>query len=383
MKKVTIVEAIQQVMRLDGKPMTVPEVYDAITRLDLYDFKAKDPIHIVGTQIRRHLVGKTANSYSRRKIFEARENHRFHLAASPLRETELPKVDDSRPVSVSRREEPSLKRENNKDHPDGAGAAKRTIILAIKDVMERQGKPMTVQQVYEAIVDRNLYDFKANQPAHVVRSQIRRHCLGLDFPTASDLKHFGIQGKSKYYALPYPIREKSSLSQIGALDTGPLVRKPSRYRSRPIRRDQVFISYSHKDSKWLQRLQVHLRPLERAGTINRWDDTRIQPGSKWRNEIEKAIKRARVAVLLISADFLASEFVINNEVPPLLQAAAVEGAMILPVIVSPCRFEKTEGLRQFQAVNGPSRPLSALDKTKREEIFVKVADAVEAALYPL
>jgi hypothetical protein len=87
--------------------------------------------------------------------------------------------------------------------------------------------------------------------------------------------------------------------------------------------------------------------------------------------------------MLISADFLASEFIIDNELPPLLQAAASEGVMILPVIISPCRFEKTEGIHQFQAVNTPSKPLTALDKTKREEIFVKVADAVEAALYTL
>lgn len=382
MKKKTIVEAIQQVMKAEGKPMTVREIYNQTIQQGLYDFKAKDPVHVVGSQIRRHLVGKDADSYSRCKLFEAVGKNQYQLFSSLIDERRPIQVEA--PAAVKRSgETQSPDRGNHSEETDGIGSAKRTIILAIKEVMESNGKPMTIQQVYDAIVSRNLYIFKAREPSHVVRSQIRRHCLRLDFPTASDLKHFEIRGKNKYYILPTPIRQKSKLSHVGTADIETIIENQSQSKSNQRQRDQVFISYSHKDSKWLQRLQVHLRPLERVGTIDRWDDTRIHPGTKWRYEIEKAIKRARVAVLLISADFLASEFVMNNELPPLLQAAASEGAIILPVIVSPCRFEKTEGIRQFQSVNQPSRPLSALDKTRREEIFVQVADAVEAMLYPL
>ena len=70
----------------------------------------------------------------------------------------------------------------------------------------------------------------------------------------------------------------------------------------------VFISYSHADRKWLERLQVHLRPLIRDSIADIWDDTRIKPGDSWQLEIRKALESASVAVLLISADFLASEF---------------------------------------------------------------------------
>lgn len=56
-------------------------------------------------------------------------------------------------------------------------------------------------------------------------------------------------------------------------------------------RDQVFISYSHRDGRWLERLQIYLAPLERRGRIRRWDDTFITPGQQWEREIGAALER--------------------------------------------------------------------------------------------
>ena len=126
-------------------------------------------------------------------------------------------------------------------------------------------------------------------------------------------------------------------------------------------RDKVFVSYSHQDAGWLLRLRVHLRPLEREHAIELWDDTRIKPGSRWKLEIERGLASAQVAILLISADFLASDLIVDNELPPLLTAAENEGTTILPVIVSPSRFLRSS-LAQFQAVNDPGRPLIKLSK---------------------
>lgn len=144
--------------------------------------------------------------------------------------------------------------------------------------------------------------------------------------------------------------------------------------------NQIFISYSHKDLKWLQRLQVHVKPLEQLGTMVRWDDTMIVPGTKWKEEIYKALESAKVAVLLISADFLASDFITTNELPAILTAAKVKGTIILPVIISPCRYQQTESISQFQSVNSPSQPLTTLPKSRQEAILVKVSEAVEKAL---
>ena len=147
-------------------------------------------------------------------------------------------------------------------------------------------------------------------------------------------------------------------------------------------RTKVFISYSHEDIEWLKRLQTFLKPLEREGLFERWDDTRIKPGAKWREEIENALASAKVAVLLVSADFLASDFIVEAELPSLLVAAEAEGAVILPVIVRPCRFAKTLDLAQYQSVNPPDKPLSTLGEAEQEEYLFKVAEAIEEAVSP-
>jgi len=81
---------------------------------------------------------------------------------------------------------------------------KKTIIEAIKVVMSGRGCPLTVAEVYDAIIAERLYSFKSDQPLHVVRSQIRRHCKGVDIPSASNIKHFELLSNGKYYLLDVP-----------------------------------------------------------------------------------------------------------------------------------------------------------------------------------
>ena len=143
---------------------------------------------------------------------------------------------------------------------------------------------------------------------------------------------------------------------------------------------QVFISYCHTDSKWEERLEVFLKPLERAGVVEPWVDTRIQTGERWHDEIKQALASAQVAVLLVSADFLASDFIENEELPPLLAAEQARGLVVMPVIVSPCPFAKTPSLAQFQAVNPKLKPLLQMTKVEREELWMRLTDAIEEAL---
>src|ERR1700755_2013261 len=77
-----------------------------------------------------------------------------------------------------------------------------TIVEAIKTVMRRAGRPLGSREIYEAIIEEGLYIFLAKNPQHVVLSQIRRHCVGIDFPTASPAKHFTLHENKAYFLLP-------------------------------------------------------------------------------------------------------------------------------------------------------------------------------------
>ena len=143
------------------------------------------------------------------------------------------------------------------------------------------------------------------------------------------------------------------------------------------KKGMVFISYSHVDFEYLERLKIHLKPFEKKGIIDIWSDTKIKAGEKWKEQIERALEKSVAAILLISADFLASDFIVDNELPPLLKSAEEKGKLILPVILKPCRFTKDGNLSKFQAVNNPIVPLSKMDENGREETYVKVADYID------
>ena len=84
-----------------------------------------------------------------------------------------------------------------------------TIIQAIIKVMREAGCPLTPGEAYERIVERGLYEFRAQNPKGVVAAQIRRHCKGLEFPTAETKKYFELQPDGKFAALSKPLRTGS------------------------------------------------------------------------------------------------------------------------------------------------------------------------------
>jgi internalin A len=147
--------------------------------------------------------------------------------------------------------------------------------------------------------------------------------------------------------------------------------------SRTVERSKVFISYSHKDKEWLMKVQTHLKVLENIGIdINIWDDSQIKPGMRWREEIENALSSAKVAILLVSTDFLASDFISKNELPPLLKAAEKDGATILPLLLRPSLFIQHPQLKEFQSVNSPLKPLSTLSEGEQDAILVSLMQRV-------
>ncbi|MGH3804622.1 MAG: toll/interleukin-1 receptor domain-containing protein, partial [Pseudonocardiaceae bacterium] len=116
-------------------------------------------------------------------------------------------------------------------------------------------------------------------------------------------------------------------------------------------RDLVFVSYSHHDAEWALRLRVLLKPLVRSKQLRLWIDTDIRVGDEWHPDIIRAIEQSNVALLLVSADYLDSDFIMEHEVPTLIE----QGVRLAPVLVGECLWKRVPELDQVQWLHDPGR----------------------------
>jgi internalin A len=148
----------------------------------------------------------------------------------------------------------------------------------------------------------------------------------------------------------------------------------------PILRNQAFISYSHEDKQWLAEFETHLRPFVRNESITTWSDQQIKPGSMWFDEIKAAVDRARVAVMLVTPHFVASEFIQKHELGAFLKLAQSDEVKILWIPVRASAYDETQ-LKNYQSlIIPPNRPLALLPKAKRDGEWIKVCKVIKAAL---
>ncbi len=109
----------------------------------------------------------------------------------------------------------------------------------------------------------------------------------------------------------------------------------------------IFLSYSHKDETEKEELLTHLRVLESEGQIDLWVDDQIPGGGDWQNEIKQAINKAQIGILLVTANFLSSKFILNQEIPRLLELCKQKGLVVFPIIAKPCAWRKIEWLTRM------------------------------------
>jgi hypothetical protein len=147
--------------------------------------------------------------------------------------------------------------------------------------------------------------------------------------------------------------------------------------SRPL----IFISYSHKDEAWKDRLVIHLNVLQYHDSLEIWDDRRIGAGEDWFHEIEAALNTSTIALLLISANFLTSKFITEEEVPRLLQRRAQEGLRLIPVILEPCAWQKVPWLARIQARPKDGRPLSGGTDHQINTDFTAITLEIDSILH--
>ncbi|MCP5051745.1 MAG: toll/interleukin-1 receptor domain-containing protein, partial [bacterium] len=138
----------------------------------------------------------------------------------------------------------------------------------------------------------------------------------------------------------------------------------------------IFISYSHKDETWKDRLVTQLKVLEMEDYFVVWDDRKIKTGDDWLPEIEKALDEADIAVLMVTADFLTSKFIKEKEIPTLLERREKEGLRVIPVIVKPCPWNAVEWLSKIQATPKDGHPLMGFDEFGIEKELAALAEKI-------
>jgi tetratricopeptide (TPR) repeat protein len=138
----------------------------------------------------------------------------------------------------------------------------------------------------------------------------------------------------------------------------------------------VFISYSHKDEEWKDRLVTHLGSLHYEGLLNTWDDRSFGVGEDWYEHIQAAMNAANVAILLISANFLTSEFMLHKEVPSLLQHRDKQGMTIFPIIVKSCPWKAVNWISNMQVRPKDGKPLTSYSGNQIDEVLSNIATEV-------
>jgi class 3 adenylate cyclase len=137
----------------------------------------------------------------------------------------------------------------------------------------------------------------------------------------------------------------------------------------------IFVSYSHKDATYLELFRRHMKPYLEASRLVLWDDASIRPGDRWQDSIDRALGEARAAVLLVSPDFLFSDFITSHELPRLLDAAAQRGLRIFWIPISASAYEVTE-IRAYQALHDPGRPIDGLEPAEQNSALVRICRSI-------
>lgn len=120
----------------------------------------------------------------------------------------------------------------------------------------------------------------------------------------------------------------------------------------------IFLSYSHEDSDWKNKLRKQLSILERKGILQVWEDTHLLPGQEWNKEIEKQLDLADIFLFLVSADLLASKFVMDIELPTALDRFQKGEAKVIPIIMRSCLWKESD-FSKFQALPKDGKPVKS------------------------
>lgn len=135
----------------------------------------------------------------------------------------------------------------------------------------------------------------------------------------------------------------------------------------------VFVSYSHKDQRYRDRMETSLSQVRRDKQISFWHDRMILPGQEWGQEIYKNLEKADIVLLLVSPDFLASDYAYSREMKRALERHNSGAAMVVPIILRPSEWQNSP-LEVLEVLPSKGRPVTRWPD--RDEAWLDVAQGL-------
>lgn len=139
----------------------------------------------------------------------------------------------------------------------------------------------------------------------------------------------------------------------------------------------LFFAYSHQDETLRNQLEIHLSGLKRQGLIDSWHDRRITAGEEFNSSISDKLEKANIVLLLVSADFIASDYCYNIEMKRAMERHHNQEATVIPVILRPCDWHDTP-FAKLQAVPKDAKPVVMWPNI--DEAFLNIVQAIKTTL---
>ncbi len=184
-----------------------------------------------------------------------------------------------------------------------------------------------------------------------------------------------IAGIARVLAASDPSREQATDQAEGLAP----IASSAQTRESSNRKAKLFISYSHKDDRYREQLAVHLASLRRQGVIADWHDRKIMPGEEWRTAIDQNLDAADCVLLLVTPDFLASDYCYSGEMKRALAKNSEGRVLVIPVIVRPADWRHPP-LGDLEALPKDAKPV--VEWAHRDRAWLNVAEGIRLALAP-
>jgi hypothetical protein len=137
----------------------------------------------------------------------------------------------------------------------------------------------------------------------------------------------------------------------------------------------IFFSYSHEDEPLLFKLKTHLRPLQRVGLIELWYDRDISAGTEWEQEITKHLNTSQIILLLVSPDFIDSDYCYSIEMKRALERHEQGEGVVIPIILRSVYWQGTP-FGKLQALPTNGKPIVSSSWHNQDEAFLDITQDI-------